>query len=851
MAVNWEGIPSEVRGKKLWCCWRKELPPGATKETKVPYCCWDGGRHAKTTDPATWSTYEQAQEACVMFPDSFDGPGLILKEGLLGIDLDKCRDAETGEVDAWAWDIVHRLKSYSEFSPSGTGIKILIYAKMESLLARLSGVATLSDLRNRIAFKGGVVEIYDHNSPRYFTITGRRVPGTPETIELRQDEFESIYREVFAETIAGARDFGVRRKKAAVAFAESNPHGLTPEMEEVLSAARAATNSEKFNALWKGNWETICKVDGTPKYPSQSEADMALIQMLLFYYGPDAEEEVAECFRCSGLYREQKDRPTYLQQSVRRGVTRTIINNEWFCWDYRREAARTEEQSKVVMEICKARGLVPTIPERAPEPEAVEEPQKPAAVAGFDLDRYKDEPLFSWLWRGNHGLLVTDEERLSRIRSIERSLKLVPDRGFFRKYLEVFTRASDMNVIYNIAGALSLAGHVMNRKVYTWLGNGRYSCHSWIGLIGPSTTGRKSQALGNTRAVLNLDPDYHDTVAPGQFSLQSLFDAMGVAIPKPGKGKVKTPDYEIVKEMRLKMKQVEEGMIEEYTVGVVAFHADEIASLIDEIQRPSNAGAKSNLMTWFDCADAPCVSRFRTTDNSIVVRPCPTILGCSTPDNLSSRLCRTDLESGFLNRWVLFPSFTDERDLTLSCQDAVRQTDVEVLQPFLDHFKACRGERTPTVEAMRYYDGWYRDKISKNNDELNSWKNRLLNSAWKFAMIFQADSDPDPFCPYIDEDSVQQAALLVDEIMRRLEQMWPDFAFTDDDRNSTRVYRLIDAAGENGIEHTPLFAQLKGKASSWKPYIDSLSEQGRIIVGARDTPTKNATVYVSRRNFGG
>lgn len=42
----------------------------------------------------------------------------------VGIDLDHCRDPETGKIKPWALEIVAKLNSYSEVSPSGTGLHI-------------------------------------------------------------------------------------------------------------------------------------------------------------------------------------------------------------------------------------------------------------------------------------------------------------------------------------------------------------------------------------------------------------------------------------------------------------------------------------------------------------------------------------------------------------------------------------------------------------------------------------------------------------------------------------------------------------------------------------------------------
>jgi transposase len=52
--------------------------------------------------------------------------GLVPLEGIPGLDLDCCRDPETGDVDPWAQQIIDEVGSYSEVSPSGRGVRIFV-----------------------------------------------------------------------------------------------------------------------------------------------------------------------------------------------------------------------------------------------------------------------------------------------------------------------------------------------------------------------------------------------------------------------------------------------------------------------------------------------------------------------------------------------------------------------------------------------------------------------------------------------------------------------------------------------------------------------------------------------------
>jgi hypothetical protein len=56
-----------------------------------------------------------------------------------GCDLDTCRDATTGGIVPWAQAVIDRFASYSEISPSQTGIKVM-FAYREADLVELRGI---------------------------------------------------------------------------------------------------------------------------------------------------------------------------------------------------------------------------------------------------------------------------------------------------------------------------------------------------------------------------------------------------------------------------------------------------------------------------------------------------------------------------------------------------------------------------------------------------------------------------------------------------------------------------------------------------------------------------------------
>ena len=162
--VNLAGIPYALRSAPRWGVWRYEERDG--KATKVPYSVVTGKR-ASSTNPADWTSFDLAA-AYFLRQRRHDGLGFVLGAGWAGVDLDKCRNPETAELTAWAAKIVSDLASYTETSPSGTGVKIFVRGALpEGISGRRKGKLPAYDGSDE-----GVIEAY--SAARYFTVTGVR-----------------------------------------------------------------------------------------------------------------------------------------------------------------------------------------------------------------------------------------------------------------------------------------------------------------------------------------------------------------------------------------------------------------------------------------------------------------------------------------------------------------------------------------------------------------------------------------------------------------------------------------------------------------------------------------------------
>jgi archaellum biogenesis ATPase FlaH len=181
---------------------------------------------------------------------------LTEKDPYTGIDLDHCRKPETGEIKPWARRIIAVLNSYTEVSPSETGVHIFVQG-------RLPGKGQKRDC----------IEMYDQ--ARFFTVTGDHLPGTPTTVEDRQAGVEWLYTAM-------------------------------PIMAKLLADSG---RREKFARLFTGDLS---------EYGSQSEADLALCSLAGKVMA--SAEQMDALMRLSGLYREKWDEmhgaQTYGQMTI-------------------------------------------------------------------------------------------------------------------------------------------------------------------------------------------------------------------------------------------------------------------------------------------------------------------------------------------------------------------------------------------------------------------------------------------------------------------------------------------------------------------------------------------------------
>ena len=143
-------------------------------------------RMCSHSNPEHWGSYKDAQAAREQF--GFSWLGIVFHEAdpYSGADLDGCaklhveRITTRDDIEPWALRIIDLLNSYTEVSPSGRGVKIIVRGTVAQQITHSLG-----------EHKG--VEIY--STLRYFTITGEHLPGTPTAICEAQPALDTLASE--------------------------------------------------------------------------------------------------------------------------------------------------------------------------------------------------------------------------------------------------------------------------------------------------------------------------------------------------------------------------------------------------------------------------------------------------------------------------------------------------------------------------------------------------------------------------------------------------------------------------------------------------------------------------------
>ena len=220
-------IPQLLRGWPQWVTWGRTADGGLDKVPRSVQGC-----NASSTDPATWATFEQAAE--VVRSGRSEGVGFVFggERNFVGVDLDGCRNKETGKIEEWARGIITDLDSYSEISPSGTGVKVYCLGRSPFDTGRNQKLEQFPAVD---PIKKPGIEVYDH--ARFFAMTGNRLGGKlPKEPQERTAQVASVCGRFFkqdapAASVGGSAGYAWRSEEAVIERAREYLKRIPPAIE--------------------------------------------------------------------------------------------------------------------------------------------------------------------------------------------------------------------------------------------------------------------------------------------------------------------------------------------------------------------------------------------------------------------------------------------------------------------------------------------------------------------------------------------------------------------------------------------------------------------------------------------
>ncbi len=251
---SFDKVPNLLKQKNRWVLHKDKVP------------LQPNGEPASCTDQNTWHSFDAVNEAFRKSRGYYSGIMLALGDGIVGIDFDKCI-SDQGEIKTSVLSAIEDLDSYSEYSPSGTGLHtVVLGGKPAGYGCRVEGI-----------------ECYDKD--RFLTFTGDHFAGSPLTINERQEQLE-----IFHETFLKKKAVG-HSKVVSLPVSSDVPEN---RLLEIIQAAEKGKGGKKFTRLFKQG--DCSEYDG-----DESRAVLGLLSILRHHTQEPAELDAL--FRKSALYK--------------------------------------------------------------------------------------------------------------------------------------------------------------------------------------------------------------------------------------------------------------------------------------------------------------------------------------------------------------------------------------------------------------------------------------------------------------------------------------------------------------------------------------------------------------------
>lgn len=286
-------IPEYLQKHGRFCLWKYEQNKG--RWTKVPYQPKAPQYGAASTNAAHFTSLQAAMGA----RKGFDGVGLGIFGDIGAIDIDHCI-SDTGELSQLAQTVIETMDSYTEYSPSGKGIRIIFRAAgvKYDKDAYYTNNQDARDTRQSWPEKQGLEVYIAGVTNKYVTITGNAINAVE--VEERSAQVKQIL------------DRYMKKAAPRTAPAPAPSVAMSLSDRDLIEAATRARNGAQFDRLYRAG-----DITG---YPSHSEADQALFNLLAFYTAGDAARMI-QLFKASALYRPEKSGgEKYLERTAQKAI---------------------------------------------------------------------------------------------------------------------------------------------------------------------------------------------------------------------------------------------------------------------------------------------------------------------------------------------------------------------------------------------------------------------------------------------------------------------------------------------------------------------------------------------------
>jgi hypothetical protein len=312
-------VPQVLKAIPNWVSW-KLVRKEDGELSKVPYIVGTNfKRFASSTDSSTWTDFETAVANTAI--NNAQGVGFVIggkaiEQNIIGVDIDGCRNAKTGFLAPWADQIIDGLNSYTEITPSQTGLRIWVIGKLPS-------DRKVFNLDPAVGFGGKVkIEVYD--KARYFTVTGEALFGGP--VDIESCDLIPAYK-LFDE---------LKRKHPAPSrtTAATSDAAMISSSVQVQKTGTAIT--DKFELLMHGvtsgdkPFIISDNFGNSVEYPDRSAADLAFCTLSAMRHGdnPDAiwaDYEESSLYRSKWANREEDFRRLTIAKGIKSAAKTEVV----------------------------------------------------------------------------------------------------------------------------------------------------------------------------------------------------------------------------------------------------------------------------------------------------------------------------------------------------------------------------------------------------------------------------------------------------------------------------------------------------------------------------------------------